>query len=213
MSRGCEGLEAGGGCRDTCALPAALSHAPHQKTHPAGGESEACLIGDASGFARATRTAIAVATKDLGPLRRVTVRQLPPAPDAEADTDNHGSGSDTVATGLGWYLDRVEVTGPEGARWSFPCNAWLGKSDTGDATGCDERNLAPCDAQRGSLHEPFYDLPAPLRVAASALAIPHPEKAMAGQRGVNRRGYGHGGEDAYFYCTNRSAGAAGALGV
>lgn len=37
----------------------------------------------------------------------------------------------------------------------------------------------------------------------SAVALPHPEKAAAGQKGLNRKGYGYGGEDSYFYCSNR----------
>ena len=37
--------------------------------------------------------------------------------------------------GSGWYLDRIEVMGPEGAVWSFPCHNWLGKSDAGDHRG------------------------------------------------------------------------------
>ena len=35
------------------------------------------------------------------------------------------------------------------------------------------------------------------------MAIPHPEKAAEGHKGLNRKGYGYGGEDAYFYCSNR----------
>lgn len=37
--------------------------------------------------------------------------------------------------GSGWYLDRIEVMGPEGAVWRFPCHNWLGKSDAGDHRG------------------------------------------------------------------------------
>ncbi|EFN56907.1 hypothetical protein CHLNCDRAFT_144584 [Chlorella variabilis] len=36
------------------------------------------------------------------------------------------------------------------------------------------------------------------------MAIPHPEKAAEGHKGLNRKGYGYGGEDAYFYCSNRN---------
>lgn len=46
---------------------------------------------------------------------RLYVRQLP---------------SPSTAGG-GWYLDRIEVTGPGGEHWNFPCASWLGKSDAG----------------------------------------------------------------------------------
>lgn len=31
--------------------------------------------------------------------------------------------------GVGWFLDRIDVTGPEGRHWTFPCSAWLGRSN------------------------------------------------------------------------------------
>lgn len=37
--------------------------------------------------------------------------------------------------GSGWFLDRVDVTGPTGDKISFPCKTWLGKSDAGDFDG------------------------------------------------------------------------------
>ena len=55
-----------------------------------------------------------------------------------------------------------------------------------------------------SLREPGYALRGPpLAPEVSAVALPHPEKAAAGQKGLNRRGFGYGGEDAYFHCSNR----------
>ena len=55
-------------------------------------------------------------------LLQVHVQQLPPvsAPD--------GGGGGGGGTG-GWYLDRVDVAGPGGKNWSFPCAAWLGKNN------------------------------------------------------------------------------------
>lgn len=42
--------------------------------------------------------------------------------------------------------------------------------------------------------------PTPVTIAASGLAIPHPEKVLHSKlKGYNTRGYGYGGEDAYFY--------------
>lgn len=41
--------------------------------------------------------------------------------------------------------------------------------------------------------------PKPVKVLASAMAIPHPEKLKAGVKGRNNRCKGRGGEDSYFY--------------
>lgn len=155
------------------------------------GESEAHVIGDeddSRGFERATRKRYLLSSKPLGTLKRLHVQQLTPS---------------STETGMGWYLEKVEVIGPNGVRWTFPCGAWLGKSATGHTQGCEERNLIPA-TPRSSMMDPAYNPPRPLHVAASAMAIPHPEKVEAGRKGVNRRGFGHGGEDAYFYSSNRN---------
>jgi protein phosphatase PTC7 len=39
----------------------------------------------------------------------------------------------------------------------------------------------------------------PVKVVASGLAIPHPDKVKKGAKGANSKGFGHGGEDAYFF--------------
>lgn len=36
-------------------------------------------------------------------------------------------------------------------------------------------------------------------MSVSAVSVPLPEKIKAGKKAHNRRGYGYGGEDAYFY--------------
>lgn len=162
------------------------------------GESEQYLLGDAGddrGFERATKKSYAFSSRYLGQLQRVHVQQLPSA--------NDGQG-----LAAGWFLDRVEVAGPEGEHWSFPCSAWLGKSShPSGLDGDHERNLAPA-VVRTSLHsmrEPNYNLlGAPLHVEVSAMSLPHPEKAAVGQKGSNRKGFGYAGEDAYFYATNRN---------
>lgn len=66
--------------------------------------------------------------------------------------------------------------------------------------GPKQRNLIPCCVVKRpeALH-----MGLPIAVAASAMSVPHPEKVADGRRAVNRRGEGHGGEDAYFYCTSR----------
>jgi protein phosphatase PTC7 len=44
----------------------------------------------------------------------------------------------------------------------------------------------------------------PIKVSAAGLAIPLPEKIINRlSKGVNKRGFGHGGEDAYFFCEGR----------
>ncbi len=44
-------------------------------------------------------------------------------------------------SGVGWFLDRVEVSGPEGEHWSFPCSAWLGKEASHTGLNWGERCL------------------------------------------------------------------------
>ena len=72
-----------------------------------------------------------------------------------------------------------------------------------------ERNLIAADHYRdvhaSSLHDASpRRLTRPLRVAAAGFSMPHPEKVAAGAKGANRKGFGSGGEDAYFYATNRN---------
>jgi protein phosphatase PTC7 len=176
-----------------------------------GGASEAHLLGGAdadAGFERGSRKAYALYCRDLGSLRRVEVEQL--ATGAEAAT---------AEAATGWFLDRVEVAGPGGARWTFPCGAWLGRAGDGSAAGVARRALAPADrclVGGGTLHQhgarAARRLAVPLAVAVAGFAIPHPEKVAAGAKGANRRGAGWGGEDAYFYADNAETGVA-AVGV
>lgn len=51
-----------------------------------------------------------------------------PGPDVQVPASVAELGSD-------WYLDRIEVTGPEGVCWRFPCDAWFGRSEGDDYTG------------------------------------------------------------------------------
>lgn len=190
---------------------------PPTTPHPpplarADGESESHVIGAEeadAGFERATHKTYAVYSRDLGRLRRVLVQQLAPT-EGEAESGEPATG---------WYLDRVEVRGPEGERWTFPCGSWLGVAPAceggegggggGGVAGCVERNLIPADHSRdvhaSSLHDPSARrLTRPLRVDAAGFAVPHPEKVAAGVKGLNRKGYGTGGEDSYFYAANRN---------
>lgn len=157
------------------------------------GRSESHVVGaeeDNSGFERATRKSYAIYSKDLGPLKRVLVQQLDP----------------NLTDASGWYLDRIEVRGPHGKFWTFPCGGWLGRS--GDVSGCNERNLIPADHHRdvyrssSSLHDPSNAITRPLMTEASGYSIPHPEKVSAGAKGENKKGFGHSGEDAFFFASN-----------
>ena len=63
-----------------------------------------------------------------------------------------------------------------------------------------QRNLIPCERLDLPAIQ-FQDLEQPLKVQASAIAVPHPEKVHGGiGKAVNKKKTGWGGEDAYF-CT------------
>lgn len=67
------------------------------------------------------------------------LRILPPSP-PQVHVQQVPHASD--GSGVGWFLDRVEVSGPEGEHWSFPCSAWLGKEAS--HTGLDWGECPPC---------------------------------------------------------------------
>lgn len=56
-----------------------------------------------------------------------THHHIPAPPPPQVHVQQLPSSSD--GTGVGWYLDRIEVAGPEGQQWLFPCSAWLGKAN------------------------------------------------------------------------------------
>ncbi|EFJ45028.1 hypothetical protein VOLCADRAFT_64171 [Volvox carteri f. nagariensis] len=96
------------------------------------------------------------------------------------------------------FLEHVVVQTPERHRLYFPCHSWFGEADCGGRRGPLERNLLPV--------APEDDLAAqPVRLTVSGVAVPHPDKVKQdGAKGVNRKGFGHGGEDAYFYCVGQN---------
>jgi len=148
------------------------------------GVSEPIKVGedpDSPGFRRGTHVQLEVeAPSDLGELRRVVVRQTPPS---ESDT------------GVGWFLDCVEVTGPSGEARKFPCSNWLGKSDAADVVGERERNLIPTHEDSEQIAEYLAE---PLEVACAAMVVPHPEKVSPSSKAQLRPHFGYGGEDAYY---------------
>ncbi len=63
--------------------------------------------------------------------------------------------------------------------------------------GPSERNLLPAILNLAA------EQPSPVRVRASGVAIPHPEKVLKSKtKGYNAGGYGYGGEDSYFIVDN-----------
>jgi len=176
------------------------------KVYGENGESDEYVFGDEEegcGFDRGARQKYTVFSKELGNLERVHIKQLPVS---------------NSETGHGWFLDRVVIRGPFNGVWNFPCGAWLGKNDFDGTTGSIERELTPVNQSRGavssgSLGEPFYvALDVPLSINIASISIPHPEKVADGAKGVNKKGLGHAGEDAYFYASNPDTGIV-ALGV
>jgi protein phosphatase PTC7 len=176
------------------------------KVYGENGESDEFVFGDEEegcGFDRGARQKYTVFSKELGNLEKLHIRQLPVS---------------SSETGHGWFLDRVVIRGPFNGVWNFPCGAWLGRNDADGTTGSIERELTPVNQSQGvvssgSLGEPFYaPLDVPLSITIAAIAIPHPEKVADGAKGVNKKGFGHAGEDAYFFASNTETGIV-ALGV
>ena len=159
-------------------------HAAYLQLVGSRGASDRFLLGEteADQFVRGTsRTFTLPIDQDIGSIRRVHVEQ-------RRDEDRHA--------GDGWYLQEIEVISPTGEHLIFPCNAWLGE---------DERGKAPTEYDLGPLASAETEqYQRPVRVHASGVAIPHPAKvADNGIKGVNRKGRGYAGEDAYFYCEGR----------
>jgi hypothetical protein len=87
------------------------------------GSSDLIEVGNSmeEGLRRASTTTFDVLVpRELGTLRRVYVER-----DKASSTD----------TGDGWYLEQVNVVGPQNDVHIFPCNSWFGHSDCGDFSG------------------------------------------------------------------------------
>ncbi len=66
--------------------------------------------------------------------------------------------------------------------------------------GPQERNLLPAVP---GLAEAMELQSMPVKMTCSGLAIPHPEKVLKSKtKGYNVRGFGYGGEDAYYTIDN-----------
>ena len=150
------------------------------------GKTERFIVGETEedSLERGTqRTVTITAGEDIGQLRFVHVQRI---------------ASSITEAGTGWYLKQITVDAPGGARCVFPCNAWFGESDVSGNAGPLERNLLPVAADAVEVGQP-------VQVAASGVAVPHPDKVKYDAiKGINRKGFGHGGEDAYFYCLGKN---------
>lgn len=146
--------------------------------------------GEEYGFDRGSRRSYELEVGDaLGTLRSVFVQQV-----SQTQTE----------LGNDWYLERVEVTGPEGVCWVFPCEDWFGRTEDDESVGLTQRTI---QARKATIQA--APLEKPLKMSASAVAYPHPEKVGAGHAKAFVRKYdGWAGEDAYF-CTTTEAGGLG----
>ncbi|KAG1681171.1 hypothetical protein FOA52_015614 [Chlamydomonas sp. UWO 241] len=142
------------------------------------------LDSNEGGFDRGSTVTFTVPVpRDLGPLRRLLV-----------------SKESTLDIGGAWYLRLIEIANPAGEATIFPCNSWIGEDSTcsSEAHHSIERNLLPAATEMIEGHHEAVS------VRAAGLSFPHPDKVKGGVKGVNRQGFGYGGEDAYFFCEGRN---------
>ena len=114
-----------------------------------------------------------------------------------------------------WYLDRIHVGSPSGLTKVFAFGDWLGENEDGDLSETMQCELKPIDTLVRENAEGYFDLDEPLEIACGAYNIPNPDTLMGEKRsgkGVMRKHFGHGGEDAYF-CEGPTDGGLQALGV
>lgn len=91
--------------------------------HGESGDSSEFVVGneEENGFERGSSKMYELnIERDLGPLKRIHIEQCEPS---------------VTETGFGWFLDKLEVTGPNGQTVTFPCHSWIGKNDAGDISG------------------------------------------------------------------------------
>ena len=90
--------------------------------------------------------------------------------------------------GNDWYLDRVEVTGPEGVCWAFPCDDWFGRTEDDESIGqrFPHRCRAVADARKGCAYlRRGAGLPAHVQ-GVTCLSVAHAAAARQRARTVMR---------------------------
>lgn len=139
------------------------------------------------------------------------------------------------------YVDKIEVESPKGETFTFPCGSWFGANEPGEEGGPLRRKLLPSPTTTSQLRsrpltrpvqvgdslrpplsllgvlpksrpKPPLAPPSLLQTTIAACALPHPDKVRSGIRAINRRYFGQGGEDTYFYAEAPSGHTVG-LGV
>lgn len=154
------------------------------------------LVGD---FKRATMQSFYVESeRAIGSLQRVRI------------------GHDATDVGSGWFVDKVVVEShANGQIAAFPCERWLGESDSGGASGpcvqeleeeSEALELAVSSLRRGAK-------PQALSLVSAAGLLPRSDKLRAGKRGRIGGRVGWGGEDAYFCAKARDGRRQWVLGV
>lgn len=135
-----------------------------------------------SEFTRGSRRVFMIQCPDVGNLQglQVGLRRQP------GDTSRFNN----------WYLDRVRVISPSGHKTVFSYQGWLGQTE--DNKLCSMQcELKPMSKATGCMEV----LEFPLEVWCSAYNIPNPDSMTVEKRstkGMMRKNFGHGGEDAYF---------------
>jgi protein phosphatase PTC7 len=132
---------------------------------------------------------------------------------------------DGEGTGAGWYLERVVVESDDVAvdaddtpkTATFRCYKWLGQADSGvGISGPLVRVLLRDSAgviKSREISRSALTVGGPgLKLCTSAVALPHADKVRNGARGVNKRSFGHAGDDAYFVGGEKAIGVADGVG-
>lgn len=158
------------------------------------------LMGD---FYRATMQSFYIETaKPIGQLLRVEI------------------GHDASEIGSGWFLAKVVVVcHTTGLVSDFPCEAWLGESDSGGCDGPLARELHEKESavHKSSVRADWAEGVREIQTAAAAATLPRTDKIRKGQRSRITASLGWGGEDAYLIAPQarprrRDGGASAAAG-
>jgi protein phosphatase PTC7 len=139
-------------------------------------------------------------------------------------------GHDSEGLGSGWFLENITVESDEvvvddeddtPTSITFACNKWLGSSDSGvGISGPTTRVLLRSSATGGEdsgsdreISRSALTAGGPgLKLCTSAVAVPHADKVRNGARGVNKRSFGHAGDDAYFVGGEKAIGVSDGVG-
>lgn len=158
---------------------------------------------------RDTSQSVAVRQDLPGGFERSTTRTFTVnVPSDLKSIDEMHIGHDNSDVGAGWFLHSVKVMNQDDEEKHpavFPCQRWLGISDSGGWSGPAERTLLPGKervADQGAVAKQSrkeLGLP-PLKFRTGCAAAPHPDKE--GIKARVGRAFGFAGDDAY--CASKS---------